>query len=81
MKHHKIIFWANNLDKIYLIIKNKIEKFMSYTSDVYIVKVKAKADGQIERHMHAEPMPTLSYIPSEKCIKVHLKPGTSGLCL
>lgn len=44
------------LDKMYFMIKNKIEKvYELYTSDGFVAKGKAKADGQAERHVGAKP--------------------------
>lgn len=37
--------------------KNKIENFASYTSDSGVSKLKARADGHIERYVHPKPMP------------------------
>lgn len=44
------------LDKMYFMIKNKIEKvYELYTSDGFVAKGKAKADGQAKRRVGAKP--------------------------
>lgn len=61
------------MGKKYFIIKNEKEHFVSYTYNSGVSKLKDKADGHIERYVHAKPMPNLNYIPSLKCrLKVHL---------
>lgn len=52
------------MGKVLLIIKNKIENFVSYTSDACVAKVKAKLDGQVERCVYLKSTPNLNYIPS-----------------
>lgn len=51
--------------RIYRLIKKiKIENFEGYTSDSGVSKLKAKADGHIERYVHPKPMSNLNFIPS-----------------
>lgn len=47
---------GTTLDKMYFMIKIKIEKvYELYTSDGFIAKGKAKADGETERRVSAKP--------------------------
>lgn len=65
------------LDKMYFMIKHKIEKVYELcASDGFIAKGKAKADGQAERRVRAKPKLSINDIQGtvHKCSLCHCSP-------
>lgn len=59
---------GSTLDKMYFMIKIKIEKvYELYTSDGFIAKGKAKADGEAERRVSAKPKLSINNVQVSVC--------------